>query len=356
MPHSTTYVYGYDLVGNLTGDIAETYHTRASTTAPSPTAMTPSTGSLIGSGHQQRAQRHHHLRLRQRQQPHRQNHHRQWRRHATTYTYNNLNQPTGNTGTARVTSPWFTMPTATAPDRTVTGGTDNGTDTYSYDFENRLIKTRQGHHRQYAGTYAYTVRLPHAPHRPRRIQCRRRRHLTWYLAAAPRVQEYSGTNRQRNTRGRIHPGQRLRRRGRRHPLQPARRSSLLHPRKQARRRRRQNRRQRQPDLPGPIRSLRQTESPPPAPPSTAKNPTPRTPTPPASSTKGSATATSTPACSSPATPPGSSMAPTSTPTSSRIHGPSSIPRGWTARTLREMEGSLSQIMSHTLPRTQRQMQ
>ncbi len=70
------------------------------------------------------------------------------------YTYNNLNQPTSyGDGTRSVALTYDADGNRST--RVVTGGTDNGTDTYSYDFENRLIGLVKGTGGG-TGTYAYS--------------------------------------------------------------------------------------------------------------------------------------------------------------------------------------------------------
>jgi RHS repeat-associated protein len=72
----------------------------------------------------------------------------------TNYTYNNLNQLTGySDGTRSVTLTYDADGNRSG--RTVSGGTDNGTDSYSYDFENRLIQLVKGTVGS-AGTYNYS--------------------------------------------------------------------------------------------------------------------------------------------------------------------------------------------------------
>jgi RHS repeat-associated protein len=72
----------------------------------------------------------------------------------TNYTYNNLNQLTGyGDGTRSVTLTYDADGNRSG--RTVSGGSDNGTDSYGYDFENRLIQLVKGTTGS-AGTYNYT--------------------------------------------------------------------------------------------------------------------------------------------------------------------------------------------------------
>jgi len=74
---------------------------------------------------------------------------------STTYTYNNLNQLTSYVTGARNVALTYDA-NGNRISRVITGGSDNGTDTYSYDFENRLTDLVKGTAGTGTGTYNYT--------------------------------------------------------------------------------------------------------------------------------------------------------------------------------------------------------